>query len=42
MRSLAETAQHAAEAAGLIKSLEAIWEDIKKKAPLVEVYGDRT
>jgi hypothetical protein len=42
MTRLAQTAQRAAEAAGLIKSLEAIWDDIKRKAPLVEVYGNRT
>jgi hypothetical protein len=42
MTGLAQTAQRAAEAYGLVKSLDAIWEDIKKKAPLVEVYGNRT
>lgn len=42
MGELAKKACEAAESAGLIKSLDAIWEEIKKKAPLVEVYGNRT
>jgi hypothetical protein len=42
MKSLAETAQQAAVTVGLIKSLEVIWDDIRKKAPIIEVYGNRT
>lgn len=42
MQALAGKVQKAAETSGLIASLEAIWEDIKKKAPLVEIYGNRS
>jgi len=40
MKALAGKMQKAAETSGLIASLEAIWEDIRKKAPLVEIYGN--
>lgn len=42
MHALVDKVQQAAKAKDLIKSLEAIWETIKTKAPLVEVYGNRS
>ncbi len=42
MSSLADKIHRAAEDSGLTKSLEEIWAEIQKKAPLVEIYGNRT
>jgi len=40
MEKLTKVLQKAAADSGLIASLEAIWEEIKRRAPLVEIYGN--
>jgi hypothetical protein len=42
MKVLADAVHQAAETAGLTAGLAEIWDEIKKKAPLVEIYGNRT